>query len=104
MLVQRTLMPLFRNGSRYWTDLLPLNSMAAPETKTRQAMNIYNNEDSSCNHRCSGKAISITYVKCGFVALVIQHAMRMCHVICGLSGSTIFLHYFIIGRILEKSY
>jgi len=52
-----------------------------------------NFEGPSCNNCCSGKAISITYSECGFVALVIQHAKRM-HpiVICGLSGSTIFLH------------
>jgi len=37
------------------------------------------------------KAIGITYSECVLVALVIQHATRMCHiVICGLSGSTTF--------------
>jgi hypothetical protein len=39
-----------------------------------------------CNHCCSGKAISIKYSECVFVALVIQHAKRMRHIIiCGLS-------------------
>jgi hypothetical protein len=37
------------------------------------------------------KQLRITYSECLFVALGLQHAMHMCHiVICGLSGSTIF--------------
>jgi len=40
----------------------------------------------SCNHCCSGRAISITYSEFVFVALSIQHAMRMRHiVVCDLS-------------------
>ena len=44
-----------------------------------------------CNHCCSGKAISITYSECVFVALGIQHAMRVRHVvICNLCGCNIY--------------
>jgi hypothetical protein len=52
-------------------------------------------EARSCNHCCSGKAKSITQVVCAFVALVIQHAMSMRHIIiCGLHHSNnIFPHY-----------
>jgi hypothetical protein len=34
-------------------------------------------EACSCNHYCRGKAISITYFECVFVALVIEHVKRM---------------------------
>jgi hypothetical protein len=50
------------------------------------------------------KAVSITYSECVFVALGIEHSMRMRHiVICGLHGSyNFFPHYLINGTILEK--
>ena len=44
-----------------------------------------NIEAISCNYYCIGKAIIITYYEGVFVALGIQHAMHMLHiVICGL--------------------
>jgi hypothetical protein len=38
------------------------------------------------------KTIKITYSECMFVALSMQHVMRMRRVICGLFWSTIFFH------------
>ena len=44
----------------------------------RQARRVsLNIEATSCDPCCRGKAISITHSECVFVALVIQHAMRM---------------------------
>ena len=57
-------------------------------------MYVYRNiEVRSCNHCSRGNAIIITYSECVFVALGVQHAMRMHHiVICVLFGSTVFFH------------
>ena len=40
-----------------------------------------NNEASSSNHCCSGKAVRITYSECVFLHLDIQHAWRMRRII-----------------------
>ena len=73
--------------------------------KTRQSMYVNRNtEERSCKLCCSGKAISITQSKSVFVALDIQQAKCMRHiVICGLSGSTNFFpHYLINGTIYGR--
>jgi len=42
---------------------------------------VLNIEAPTCNHCCSVKAVSITYSEFAFVALGVQHAMRMRYII-----------------------
>ena len=80
------------------------NDILTDRQKARQAMYVKNIiEVHSCNQFCSRKAISITYVKCVFVALGIQRAMRLLHIaICGLPGSTIFSHIISFAALFSK--
>jgi hypothetical protein len=61
-----------------------------------------NIEASSCNHCCCGKT-SITYSECVFLALVVQYAVRMRHIVMG-GLCNMFPHYLINGTILKKKY
>jgi len=55
-----------------------------------------NTEERSCNHRCSGKAITITYSESVTVALDIQNAIHMHHIVtCDVPHCNIFPHYLV---------
>jgi hypothetical protein len=62
-----------------------------------------NIEVRSCNHCCCGKGISVTQSECVFVALVMQHVMRMFHIAMSpVLLYSIFPHFLIKGTVFEK--
>ena len=73
---------------------------STPQTWSKQDGNVLTHSRTNC---CSGKAISITYSECVFVALGILHAMHMPY--CRLwhvQLYNIFPHYLINGTIFVK--
>jgi len=80
--------------------------MYSGELRKRKALYVERNiEGPSCNHCCSGKAISIIDSEWVFVAVGIQHVMRMRRiVIFGLPGSLYFSTLAHKDKIFEKFY
>ena len=78
-----------------------MEARSGEKIQTRQAVYVQcNTEASLCNHCSRGKAISITYSGCVFVALISQHARRMRHTMSSvacLAIHHIFPHYLING-------
>jgi hypothetical protein len=54
---------------------------------------LHKSEAFSRNHCCSGKTINIIYCGCVFIALSIQHAKHISHIVIGgLPGSETFFY------------
>jgi hypothetical protein len=67
--------------------------------------NVGNIEARSCNHCCRGNAMSITHSECVFIALGMQHAMRMRRIVLPsvvCPAVPHFPHYLINGTIFGK--
>ena len=74
---------------------------------TKEAMYVERNTVArSCNHFFIGKTLIIAYSECVSVALVIQHVMRMRHIVicCQPCSKIFFPHCLINGTIFEKRY
>jgi len=82
--------------------MLIVNCMKHRKQNDRQCACKRNIESHSRIHFCRGKAISTTYSQCVFVALIIQHAKRMRHIILATVtclAVKYFLHYLMKAKI-----
>ena len=78
------------NSCDFIIDYLQIKHCLKQNRQRTYKHNIEVRSRKQCWH---GKAIGVTYSECVFVALDIQHAIRMGHiVICVLSASTILFH------------
>jgi len=84
-------------GTNKWKNFTQENNVITTQQNYKIGnVSITNIKVRSCNHCYSGKAIGFTYSEYVFLALGIQHAMRMRMrdiVICGLPVSAIFFHF-----------
>ena len=73
------------------------------ELITRQAMYVSRyTEGRPRNHCCRGKEISIAYSECVFVALGIEHAMRMRRIILSYVACLDVTHFFLFSTLSHK--
>jgi hypothetical protein len=82
-------------------DLSPSQGSPYRTKLRRQRTYKHNSEARSRNHCCRGKAINTTYSECVSVALLIQHAMRMCHTILSSVACPALPYY---SRLSHKRY
>jgi hypothetical protein len=91
-------------SSKCFDEYVVINYGIRTTTEDKQMYSYHNMEARIFNHCFSGSSVTYTYSKCVFVALSIQHAMRMRHIaMCSLPRSTVSSsHYLINSKIFEK--
>ena len=72
--------------------------------ETKQKMYVKRNiKQHSLKHCCRLKVISVKYSECLCVALAVQHAKRVRHIVtCSLSGCTTFFHIILKSGTFSK--